>query len=82
MSTDVDVDFLLKLHEEDGSSIIDGGHFPYQREVEQHDVGKASQIQRQSGCVEAFPFPSTTNSWLIRLYREHPILEGIEVFMI
>ena len=57
MSTDVDVGFLPKLHEEDGSCIVDGGHLPYQIEVEQHDVGKASQIQRQSGCVEAFPFP-------------------------
>ena len=42
MSTDVDVDSLPKLHEGDGSSIVDGGHLPYQIEVEQHDVGKAS----------------------------------------
>ena len=44
MSTDVNVGSLLKLHEEDGFSIVDCGHIPYQIEVEQRDVGKASQI--------------------------------------
>ena len=51
MSTDVNVGSLLKLHKEDGSSIVDCGHLPYQIEVEQRDVGKASQIRRESGCV-------------------------------
>ena len=55
MSTDVNVGFLLKLHKEDASSIVDGGHLRYSIEVEQHDVGKASQIWREGGCVEAFP---------------------------
>ena len=44
MRSNVNVGFLTKLHEEDGSSIVDGGHLPYRIEVEQHDVGKASQI--------------------------------------
>ena len=82
MSIDVNVGFLTKLHEEDDSNIVDGGHLPYWIEVEQHDVGKASQIRREGGCVEAFPFSSTTNTRLNRFYREHPILEGSEVFMI
>ena len=82
MSTDVNVGFLSKLHKEDGFSIVDGDYLPYWIEVEQHDVSKASQIWREGGCVEAFPFPSTTNTWLNRLYREHPVLEGSEVFMI
>ena len=82
MSTDVNVGSLLKIHEEDGSSIVDCGHLPYQIEVEQRDVGKASQIRRESGCVETFPFLSTTNTGLNRLYREHPVLERSEVFMI
>ena len=82
MSTDVNVGFLSKLHEEDGSSIVDGGHLPYRIEVDQHDVCKASQIWSESGCVKAFPFPSTTNTGLNRLYREHPVLKGSEVFMI
>ena len=44
MSTDVNVNFLPKLHKEDGSSIVDGGHLPYQIEIEQHDIGKASSL--------------------------------------
>ena len=42
MSTDVNVDILLKLHEEDGSSIVDGGHLLYRVQVEHHDVVKES----------------------------------------
>ena len=49
MSTDVDVDSFMKLHEEDGSSIVDGGQLPYWIQVEHHDVGKASQIRREGG---------------------------------
>ena len=82
MSIDVNVGFLTKLHKEDGSSIVDGGYLPYQIKVEQHDVGKASQIWKEGGCVEAFPFPSTTNMGLNHLYGEHSILERSEVFMI
>ena len=44
MSTNVDVSSLTKLHEEDGSSIVDGGQLPYRIQVEKYDVGKASQI--------------------------------------
>ena len=44
MSTDVNVNFLPKPHEEDGSSIVDGGHLSYQIEIEQHDIGKASSL--------------------------------------
>ena len=47
MSTNVDVDFLTKLHEENGSSIVNGGQLPYRIQVEHHDVGKASQIRRK-----------------------------------
>ena len=82
MSTDVNVGFLSKLHEEDDFSIVDGGYLPYRIEVKQHDVGKASQIWSESGCVEVFPFPSITNTRLNRLYKEHPVLKGSEVFMI
>ena len=66
MSTNVDVDFLTKLHEEDGSSIVNGGQLPYQIQVEHHDVGKTSQIWREGGCVEAFSFPSATK---VELYH-------------
>ena len=82
MSPDVNVGFLMKLHEEDGSSIVDGGHLSYWIEVEQHDIGKALQIRREGDCVEAFPFPSTTNVGFNRLYEEHSILERSEIFMI
>ena len=82
MSTDVNVGFLSKLHEEDGSSIVDGGHLPYRIEVDQHDVCKASQIRREGSYVKAFSFPSTTNTGLYHFYRDHPILERSEVIMI
>ena len=42
MSTNVNVDFLTKLHKEDGSSIVNGGQLPYWIQVKHHDVGKAS----------------------------------------
>ena len=64
MSTNVDVDFLTKLHEEDGSSIVNGGQLPYRIQVEHHDVGKASQIWRKGGYVETFSFPNATNTEL------------------
>ena len=81
MSTNVNVDILPKLHEEDGSSIVDGGHLPYWIEVEQHDVGKASQVQREGGCVKTSSFLSTTNMGLNHLYGEHSILERSEVMI-
>ena len=34
MSTDVYVGVLLELHEEDGSSIVDGGHLPHLLQIE------------------------------------------------
>ena len=34
MSTDVYVGVLLELHEEDGSSIVDGGHLPHLVQIE------------------------------------------------
>ena len=82
MRSNVNVGFLTKLHEEDGSSIVDGGHLPYRIEVEQHDVGKALQIRKEGGCVKTFSFPSTTNTGLNRLYGKHFVLERSEVFMI
>ena len=81
MSTNVNVDILLILYEEDGSSIVDGGYLPYRIEVEQHDVGKASQIQREGGCVEAFSFPSSANMGLNRLYKEHFVFKRSEVMV-
>ena len=82
MSTNVDVGSLMKLYEEDGFSIVDGGQLPYRIKVEQHDVCKASQIRRKCGCVEAFSFPCTTNMGLYHFYGDHPILERSEVIMI
>ena len=81
MSTSVNVDILLKLHEEDGSSIVDGGHLPYRVEVEHHDVCKASQIRRKGICVETSSFSNTTNMGLNRLYGEHSVLERSEVMI-
>ena len=81
MSTNVNVDILPILHEEDGSSIVDDGYLPYRIEVEQHDVGKTSQIQREGGCVEAFSFPSSANMGLNRLYREHFVFKRSEVMV-
>ena len=68
MSTDVNVDILPKLHEEDGSRIVDGGHLPYWVEVEHHDVGKTSQIWWEGSCVETSSFSNTTNVGLNYLY--------------
>jgi len=42
--SNVNVDSLTKLYEEDGSRIVDGGQLPYRIQVEHHDVGEASQI--------------------------------------
>ena len=53
MSTNVNVDIFQKLHKEDGSSIVDGGHLPYWVQIENHDVGKASQIRREGIYVKA-----------------------------
>ena len=37
MSIDVYVGVLLELHEEDGSSIVDGGQLPHWVQIEHHD---------------------------------------------
>ena len=56
MRSNVNVDSLTKLYEEDGSRIVDGGQLPYRIQVEHHDVGEASQIRRKKGSVEALPY--------------------------
>ena len=82
MSTNVDVGFLTKLHEEDGSSIVDGGQLPYWIQVEHHDVGKASQIWSKGDGVETLSFPSATNIVLYRFYGDHSVLVRNEIVMI
>ena len=81
MSIDGNVDILLKFHEEDGSSIVDGGHLPYGVLVEHYDVGKASQIWREGICIETFSFSNTTYIGLNHLDGEYSILERSEVMI-
>ena len=81
MSTIVNVDILSKLHEEDGFSIVDGGHLPYRVEVEHHDVCKALKIWWKGICVETSSFSNTTNIGLNHLYGEHSVLERSEVMI-
>ena len=42
LSRSLTVGSHTKLHEEDDSSIVDGGQLPYRIQAEQYDVGKAS----------------------------------------
>ena len=79
MNTNANVNVLPKLHEEDGSCIIDGGHLPYQIQVEHHDVGKTLQIRQEISYVETFLLSNTTNMGLEHLYGEHFVLEVSEV---
>ena len=79
MSTDVNVGILSQFHEEDGFHIVDGGHLPYQIQVEHHDEGKTQQIWWESSYVETSPFSNTTNMGLNQLYGRHSILEVSEV---
>ena len=69
MSTYINVGVLLELHEENGPSIVDCGHFLHWVQVEHHDYSKASHISYKGSGVEASPLSNSTNMSLDSFYR-------------
>jgi len=79
MSTNVNIGIFPKLHEKNGSSIVDGGHLLHRVLIEHHDVCKTSQIRWKSSCVETSSFFNTTDMGLNHLYGKHSVLEMSEI---
>ena len=75
----VKLGIFSKLHEKNGSSIVDGGHILHRVQIEHHDVCKTSQIWWKSSCVETSSFQNTTDMGLNCLYGEHSVLEESEI---
>ena len=81
MSTNINVSVLSELHEENDSSIINGGHLLQRVQVEHHDHSKTSHINWKSISVEA---SSLSNSSYVRLnsfYGEHSVLVVCEIMV-
>nr|XP_023874076.1 cyclic nucleotide-gated ion channel 1-like [Quercus suber] len=74
MSTNVDVDFLMKLHEDNGSSIIDGGQLSYRIQVENHDVEFSDQRFTNSKEITKEFFPASS----FKTARDEGFLERYE----
>ena len=81
MSTYINVSVLLELHEENGSSIIDGGHLLHWVLVEHHDYCKTSHINWKSNSVEASPFSNSTNMRLDSFNGKLSILVVCEIMV-
>ena len=81
MSTYINVSVLLELHEENASSIVNGGHLFHRVQVEHHDHCKTSHDIWKSSSVEASPLSGSSNMRLDSFYGEHSVLVVCEIMI-
>ena len=81
MSTYINVSVLLEFHEENASSIVNGGHLLHRVQVEHHNHCKTSHVSWKSSSVEASPLSNSTNMRLDIFYGEHSVLIMCEIMV-
>ena len=81
MSTYINVSVLLELHEENASSIINGGHLLHRVQVECHDHCKTSHVSWKNSSVEASPLSNSSNMRLHSFYGDHSVLVVCEIMV-
>ena len=81
MSTNININVLPKLHEKNGSCIINGGQLLYQVHVEHHNVYETSKVRWKGSSVKASSFSNSTNVRLNSFYGEHYVLVVCEIMV-